>query len=271
VVSTEVSHRRQIHLPAIAGALLLTLVVVGVCGALGWWQWTRSHEQSISVAPEPSVELAEVLAPASPPGSGIGRQVSVSGTWADADAAIVPGREVDGTPAEFLVRPLIVDADLTGTGEPATLVVVVGWRASGDLVGPDAQTGTVTLEGYIRSAEQSMPSNALPDANVDGAFFTSAVSVAQLAQVWPGPFYSATMVSYEGSASWQPLPPLPNKSSLNLQSLAYSFEWWIFGAFAVFLGVRWIRDNGFTPMDDGLDASTAPETVDDDDTRKDDA
>jgi cytochrome oxidase assembly protein ShyY1 len=253
-VEPDVSRPRRARVGAIVTAVLLMLVTIAVCGALGMWQWSRSHQQAVTVVEDPVVPLADVIAPASPPGAAIGRQVSVSGTWADADAAIVSGREVDGTPAEFLVRPLIVDADLTGTGEPATLAVIVGWREAGDLVGPDPETGTVTFDGYVRSAEQSMPGATVPDGEVDGAFFTSAASVAELAQVWPGPFYSAT---YDGSPSWEPLPPVPNETSLNIQSLAYSFEWWIFGAFAVFIGVRWIRDNGFTSAGD--------------DTRKDDA
>lgn len=270
-MSAGVTRERRVRLPAIAGATLLMILVMATCGALGWWQWTRSHQQAINVVPTPSVPLAEVLDPASSPGRAIGRQVSVSGTWADADVAIVPGRAVDGTPAEFLLRPLIVDSELTGTGKPATLVVLVGWRAEGDPAGPDAEPGRVTFDGYIRSAEQSMGGVVLPDAVVDGTFYTPAMSVAALAQAWPGPFYSAVMVSYSGSASWDALPPLPNESTLNVRSLAYSLEWWVFGAFAVFLGVRWIRDNGFTST---TGATAAPETaavVGDDDPRKDDA
>jgi len=254
-VTTAPPRRKRVRVLAIVTTALLMLGAVAVTGALGWWQWTRSHEKSVTVALEPEVPLADVLAPASPPGRAISRQVTVSGQWADADAAIIPGREVDGVPAELLVRPLVVDAELTGTGAPATLAVIVGWRPEGDTVGPDSQPGTVTFDGFLRSAEQSTAGTVLPEMPVVGAMWSASVSVAELAQVWPSPLYSAVMVSYDGSPSWTPLPPLPPESQLNLQYLAYSFEWWIFGAFAVFIGVRWIRDNGFTPTETREDQS----------------
>lgn len=256
-MTTSATPRRQVRWVTISATLALMLGAAAVTGALGWWQWNRSHEQAITVLPEPTVPLADVLAPASSPGKAISRQVTVSGKWADADAAIVPGREVAGTPAEFLLRPLIVDAELTGTGEPATLAVVVGWRPEGDPVGPDAQSGTVSFDGFVRSAEQSMPGVSLPSTPVDGAIWNASMSVAELAQVWPGPLYSAVMVSYAGSPSWDPLPPLEPESSLNLRYLAYSLEWWIFGAFAVFIGTRWIRDNGFISTEDDAEPQGA--------------
>ncbi|WP_430867647.1 SURF1 family cytochrome oxidase biogenesis protein [Demequina aurantiaca] len=273
--------RRKVRVLAIATATLIILAAVTTTAALGWWQWTRSHEQAVAVVPEPTVPIADVLAPASSAGMAIGRQVSVAGTWADADAVIIPGREVEGVAAELLVRPLIVDAHLTGTGAPATLAVVVGWRPEGDEVGPDAQPGTVALDGFMRSAEQSTANIGLPDTEIPGATWSTSMSVAEFAQVWPSPLYSAVLTSYEGSPSWDPLPPPPAVSKLNLQYLAYSVEWWIFGAFALFIGVRWIRDNGFTSTDDAeLDSEAVIDNTADlantvavgnADTRKDDA
>lgn len=257
-MSTASTPRRKARWLTITVTAALIAGAVVVTGSLGWWQWNRSHENAITVVPEPAVPIADVLTPASAAGLAIGRQVSVAGVWGDIDAVIVPGREVEGTPAEFLVRPLLVDPDLTGTGESATLAVIVGWRPEGDPVGPDAQAGRVAFDGFLRSAEQSVTGASLPDAVVDGATWSGSMSVAELAQVWPSPLYSAVMVSYDGSPSWEPLPPLPPESSLNLQYLAYSFEWWIFGAFAVFIGVRWIRDNGFSPNEDDAADGAAP-------------
>ena len=49
---------------------------------------------------------------------------------------------------------------------------------------------------------------------------------------------------YEGTKNWEPLPPLPPEQHVNLRSILYALEWWVFGGFAVFIAVRWIRDNG---------------------------
>jgi len=253
-MSETVTPRRQVRWLGITGALLLMIGAIAISGALGWWQWTRANSQSVTVSPDPAVPIVDVMAPATSPGSAIGRQVIVTGEWADVDAAVVPGREVDGVEAELLVRPLILDAELTGTGESATIAVIVGWRPAGDVIGPDSQPGEVSFEGYLRSGEQSNLSTGLPTSELDGAFWASSMSVAELAQVWPAPLYSAVLVSYQGSASWEPLPPREPESSINIQSLAYSFEWWIFGGFAVFIGLRWIRDNGFAPRGEPGDA-----------------
>lgn len=223
-----------------------TAVVVAVCGALGWWQWTRASEQATTVVPEPSVPLAEVLEPATAAGGAIGRQVSVTGTWADVDAVLVPGREVDGEPAVLLVRALIVDADETGTGEPATLPVLVGWRPAGDPVGPDGGESAVTIDGYLRAPEEAVLTGDLPTEEIPGTEWAASISPSVLAQTWPGPLYSAVLASYDGSANWEALPPPPPERHINFRSGAYAFEWWAFGAFAVFIAVRWIRDNGRT-------------------------
>ncbi|WP_062463196.1 SURF1 family cytochrome oxidase biogenesis protein [Demequina soli] len=226
-------------------AVLIAAVAVVACGALGWWQWGRAETTGRTVQPDPAVPLADVLRPAESAGLAIGRQVTVSGTWADVEAAVVTGREVDGTPAEMLVRALTVPAEQTGTGEPATLAVVVGWRADGDAVGVDDAPGTeATVEGYLRAPEASTASSTPDQAPADGTFWTTAMATSELAQHWPSPLYSALLVSYDGSASWTALEPLPPTTEINFRSGAYAIEWWVFGAFALFITARWIRDNG---------------------------
>ncbi|WP_062524611.1 SURF1 family protein [Demequina rhizosphaerae] len=247
----------------VLAAVLVAAIAVGVCGALGWWQWSRASTTGRTVQPDPAVPLAEVLAPAASAGTAYGRQVTVTGTWADEDAAVVTGREVDGVAAEMLVRALTVPAEQTGTGEEATLAVVVGWRPEGEVAGPDDAPGAeVSLEGYLRAPEASTASSAPDVAPADGTFWASAMATSELAQHWPSPLYSALLVSYEGTETWTALEPLPPTTELNFRSAAYALEWWLFGAFALFITVRWIRDNG----------RAHPETPDDArDTREDQA
>ncbi len=229
---------------AIVGIGVLGLAIATACGALGWWQWTRSHVKAEIVAPDPVVPIADVLAPASSAGAAIGRRVSVAGTWADVDAVLVTGREVDGTPAVVLVRALIVDADLTGTGESATLPVVVGWRPAADATVPD-DVGHVALTGYFRAPEEARPAPD-PAPAPPGTRWSTTISPSELAQFWPAPMYSAPLASFEGSASWAALPPPPPQRDLDFRSLAYALEWWAFGGFALFVAARLMRDNGRT-------------------------
>ena len=82
------------------------------------------------------------------------------------------------------------------------------------------------------------------DPRPDGAFVTTAVSTAELAQRWDPPMYSAVLVAHDGSPQWAPMPPREPESRLNLQSALYAIEWWILGAFALVVSLRWMRDNG---------------------------
>lgn len=229
------------------GVAALAVVIVCVCAALGWWQWDRAHSKAVTVAPEPTVPLAEVLAPASSAGEAIGRQVSVTGIWADVPAVLVSGRSVEGEDAVLLVRALVVDADATGTGSPATLPVIVGWRPAASPIGPDEGPAHVALTGYLRPPEEATPTSGGEGPEIPGTVWSDTISPSELAQTWPGPLYSAVFSSYDGSPSWEPLPPPPPEQHLNLRSLLYALEWWVFGAFAVFVAARWIRDNGRIP------------------------
>ena len=226
------------------GVGLVALVAVAVCGALGWWQWTRAQQKAVTVAPEPTVALAEVVAPASSAGGAIGRQVTVTGTWADLPAVLVSGRHVDGEDAVLLVRALTVGPQETGTGASATLAVIVGWRPADSPMGPDAGAAQATIEGYLRAPEEATPASGGEGQAIPGTVWSDTISPAELAQTWPAPVYSVALSSYDGSESWRPLPPPPPEQHLNIRSLLYALEWWVFGAFAVFVAARWIRDNG---------------------------
>ncbi|MGC4175929.1 SURF1 family cytochrome oxidase biogenesis protein [Demequina sp.] len=228
------------------GVAAFAVVAVVVCGALGLWQWNRAQSKAVPVAPEPSVPIAEVLAPASAAGSAISRQVTVEGIWADEDAVLVPGREVDGEEAVLLVRALIVDADSTGTGQPATLAVIVGWRPADSPMAPDPGPEHVEIDGYLRSPEEATTASGSEGEVIPGTVWSDTISTSELAQEWPSPLYSAVLGSYDGSESWEPLPPPPPEEHLNMRSLLYALEWWVFGAFAVFVAARWLRDNSRT-------------------------
>jgi len=243
-MAREAMERRREGAPSIAGVIVVAIVAVAACGWLGVWQWDRAHSRASAARDAPAVPIAEVAAPSTDAAKAIGAAVEVTGAWGD-DEALVWGREIDGTPSVLLVRSFVVPADQTGTGAEATIAVLVGHVAGDRVTCAPPGAGTVTISGYLRASEPPPVAGADPPAhNSCGARDTTVLSVAEFAQTWPGPLYSAVLVSDGGATGWAPMPKREPVTSLNLQSLLYAAEWWMFGAFAVVLAIRWVRENG---------------------------
>lgn len=225
---------------AVLGAAVFGLVAMGVGASLGSWQWDRAHQQSAPVEPDPRAPLAQVMKPAEP-GIGEGRLIEVTGTWANQAVAVVAGKEVDGVPAVLLIRALTVPADQTGTGAEATLAVMAGWLpADAELALPEAGD-TVTITGYVRGGEGAAPAPGIEA--IDGVTWVGALSTATLAQQWPSPVYSYLVVDDVAAPGWNALPLPEPERTLDLRSVTYAVEWWLFGAFGAFIAARFIRDN----------------------------
>jgi len=234
------AQRSRWRIGPVIAAVLLAVVAAGVCGALGWWQWERAQSQGQIIVPGPPVPIADVDRPGETT-RGIGRLVEVRGSWADAPAAYVPGRAVEGTDAVLLVLPLRVDADATGTGREATLAVLAGWLPADQVPATVEASGPVGLTGSLRSSEAV----GTVQAGAGGEpLVISQMSTAALAQVWEAPVYTPVLEAREPYPGWNAFPPPPPERRLDIRSVTYAGEWWLFGAFAVFLAGRWIRDNG---------------------------
>ena len=238
------SSRRPVRWAQVIPAAVIAVGAVAVCGALGWWQWTRASEQGEARQPDPPVEIAELVAPASG-ASGIGREVWADGAWAREEVALVADREVEGEEAVLVVRAFQVAADATGTGQEATLPVVVGWLAPAEVAAFDAAPpDAARVSGHLRSAEGAAPAPEPDQEPPAGALWISGLSPAVLAQHWDSPLYSALLTATEPEPGLRPLPVPDSDRALDFRSLTYAFEWWLFGAFFVFIAGRWIRDNG---------------------------
>lgn len=245
---------RSVRWGAVGTAGLLGIAALAIGGWLGAWQWDRAHQQASAIEPDPPAPLADVMRPAEP-GRGEGRLVVADGTWADADAALVAGKEIDGIEAVLLLLPLEVPASSTGTGAAATLPVLMGWKPAAEVVdvrgvdvrGVDVSSagGPASVSGYVRGGEGSAPP---PDLEpVESAIWLGSMATAALAQQWPSPVYSYLVVSDTAAPGWNPMPPPADRSRVDIRSLTYSAEWWLFGTFAAALAFRWIRDNGRVP------------------------
>lgn len=245
--TSSAAPQRRIRWGGVSLALVLLTGVLVVCGSLGWWQWTRASEQGEVRQPLPAAAIAEVALPATTLGSQLGRDVWVDGRWANADAALVQGRVVENQDAVLVVRAFTVDAAATGTGEAATLPVVVGWLSPDDVPNFDTTVPTASrIDGHLRSGEGAEP---VPDPDLsapDGSFWADRLSPAVLAQYWDSPMYSGLLTAAEPEAGLQALPEPAPDTKLDFRSLAYAIEWWLFGGFFTYLALRWIRDNGVT-------------------------
>lgn len=230
----------RIRYGGVAVAILLAIIAVVVCGSLGWWQWQRAQDQGLVIVPGPPVPIAEVTVPGESAG-GIGQSVVVDGEWADVPAAFLVNREVEGQAATLLVLPLEVAADATGTGETATLAILAGWLPAGTEPETVDAVGAVTVVGALRGSEPA--ATVTPTENGE-VLIIDSLSTGSLAQVWPAPVYSSVVTADQPAPGWRALPAEEPERRLDFRSVTYAVEWWIFGAFAVFLAARWIRDNG---------------------------
>ena len=249
-------HRAPVRVGAVVVAALIAVVSLAVGGALGSWQWQRAHDRATPVEPDPRAHLADVMRPGQA-GRGEGRLVEVTGQWANQPWGLVTGKEVDGVDAVLLLRPLTVAAGDTGTGASATLPVLAGWLPRDQVVAAldadpatdatpsadaNAETASATLTGYVRSGEGT--SRAPDEPALPHTVWLSTMSTAILAQHWDAPVYSYLVVADQPAPGWRALPAPPPKSSLDVRSVTYSLEWWLFGGFAAVIALRWIRDNG---------------------------
>ncbi len=225
------------------GAAVLALVLVGVAGRLGLWQYDAWQAQRDAEARDLSgvapVPLAEVMGSDDPfPAPDLGRPVEVSGEWLDG-GFWVAGREHDGEDGFWAVTPLRVD--------DAAVLVVRGWAAQPD-AGLLAAHGRAAVTGWLQAPEGSMATDADP---ADDVF--PEIRVADAVQRVDVDLFSAYVVSEDTVAGLQPadVEALPSPGRFTaVRNLLYAVEWWIFGAFAAFIWWRWRRD------------ATAPEVAD---------
>ncbi|GEL96596.1 SURF1 family protein [Cellulomonas terrae] len=243
--------------PRMIVLLVLLLAAAALCARLGAWQLDRAQVHGAAAAERRTAELVavdavpidDVLVPQTTfTGELVGRKVAVTGTYDAGGQLLVTGRAHDGTTGLLVLTPLT-------TTDGAVLPVVRGWVATpADADAPPA--GTVDVTGYLQASEQAGTGVA------DGQ--TDAISSAELLNSWGGPIYTGYLVvassdpAQSGSVALLDPPTMPG-AGLNLQNLAYAAQWWIFGAFAVLLWLRLVRDEarGSQPAP-GPDESAPP-------------
>ncbi|MEK0155322.1 SURF1 family protein [Arthrobacter oryzae] len=247
----------------IAG-LVFAIVISGVFVLLSQWQFGRSTqpEAPVSSGTEESKPLIAVLQPGDFfHGSVADQMVTAKGSYDPEKQVLVPGRLYDGATGYWVVSAFAVqDAPvLSGVGaSPQTWIPVArGWVADAAEAGAPP-SGTIELTGRLLPSEAPLP-NTAPERG-----FATAVSVAELINVWevssyPG-FVAATSEVAGGAdvgaaAAGSELKPLrigpqPPAQQVNWLNLFYSVEWIVFAGFALFIWWRMVKDDYRRDLED---------------------
>lgn len=227
---------------------LTMLVCVGVALVLGLWQldaWqTRRADAARDLSNVPPVALAEVITGDSGfPGRDLGRPVEFRGTWLEDTTFFIADRYVADRRGFWVVTPVRVD------GDGSAIPVVRGWSARAEAPEP---TGEVEITGWLQATEGSGPIDEDPTDDV-----IPMMRLASLVEFVDVDLYSAYVVAREVStgttAGLEPVTPsaVPEVSGFTaLRNFLYAVEWWVFGAFALFIWVRWCRDSLEVPVAD---------------------
>jgi cytochrome oxidase assembly protein ShyY1 len=213
-------------------ALLAAVIFAAACIPLGLWQWTRTQEivDSERAALEAPVEVSTVTRPGEDvPGGDVGRTVTASGTYEGERQIFITSRTVTadpsaGDPGVWVWTPLRLD-DGTAVG------VVRGWIAGEDAPGSIPPAGTVTVQGILTPDERFYRDAPVADGR--------ALSVDSLRFGGAGMRGGFILLEAQDPA---PTPAPQVISSMNpnidvafpIRNFFYSFQWWIFGGFALF-------------------------------------
>lgn len=238
--------------PRLWGAHLLALVCAGAAVALGVWQYDawEAHRaaERVDLTHADPVPLTDALGPDDPfPTKHVGRPVTLDGTWLPEGTVLVSGREADGEDGSWVVTPLAVD----GADGPA-IPVVRGWIPGADPGdAPAPPTGSASLVGWLQPGEGA----GTPDDDLTDDVLPE-VRIADLVQRVDVDLYAGYVVvdpdatedadgHNAGTADLEPatldqLPPVGTFTAW--RNIAYAIEWWVFGAFALFLWWRHVQD-----------------------------
>jgi surfeit locus 1 family protein len=239
--------------------LALLGAVVVLCVAFGWlgrWQLdvARSKEHpNRPAASAPVAPLDQVTHPQQTFKSDmVGRRVTVSGQFDPSRQVLVAGKRQGGVGGVWVVTALRVPSG-------ALVPVVRGFAASSAVATRGAAQilgapGSVTVSGALQPPEPgASPGTSVPAGTVPAA------DTAYLVNLWGGPIYNVLLfdaAAQPASSTAVALTPVPPAAAdqgggLGLRNAAYALQWWLFGAFALLLWWRMVRQ-------DALDAIAQP-------------
>ncbi|MCW2748610.1 MAG: hypothetical protein JWP10_1752 [Nocardioidaceae bacterium] len=212
---------------------VLVVVAVVFCLFMGLWQLgvydARQQDERADRQQVPTVALQKVMGPNDAFSSRANhRPVTVTGEFAPAaDQLWVSGRSQGGTDGAWLVAPFVTESG-------NALLVVRGFGQVRSKA-PAPPTGSMTLSAVLEPGESA--GGTLDDNRV-----IDSLRIPELINELPYDLYSAYAINTSPEVA-APLAlvevPEPGGSwTTGLRNLAYTFQWWVFGAFAVFMWWR---------------------------------
>jgi cytochrome oxidase assembly protein ShyY1 len=227
---------------------LVVLAAVVVCVLLGRWQLDVWHDHrsdsAAAVTREDPVRLDDVLgADAAFPSGGVGRPVVVEGRWDPGHTVYVADRPRNGRAGVWAVTPVVTD---TGSAIP----VLRGW-ASSPSDAPAAPTGQAALVGLLQPSEDTGAPPGDTGGDVIPELSTTDLLPRASYDLYGGyvvatdrdlPSGESATTGMSGLAAVTPAHLPGANASSGLRNLLYAFQWWVFGAFAVFMWWRWVQE-----------------------------
>jgi len=250
--------------------VLLGLVLGGLCGAAGVWQWQRFGEKRLAndelraAAERPAVPVDDVLRPGRAVDDTIRfRTVTATGTYDRAGQVLVRQRGVANKVGFLVVAPL-------RTASGTTLFVSRGFvpatgAATQSPEFPDPPAGQVTVTGRVLPSEDGGLGTGLPDGQVSNVDVPALATRYAAGPVYPGFVELISSAPADTGLVALPAPDLGNPAggAVTGQHLAYVVQWFVFSAFALagpvilLLLDRRARQRGPAPAEEREPAATS--------------
>lgn len=221
--------------PGLIGLHLFAIAAVVFCVLMGLWQLgvydSRRADEQADNRDVPRAALSRLWGPDEAFAGRLNqRPVTIEGRFASRDQQVwVTGKRQGDRIGAWLVAPVLV-----GGGDTA-LLVVRGWSPSVTAL-PDVPPGPVALEAMLEPGESGGEAYD-PERRTIGS-----VRIPALTNELPYDLYSGYAISTDGAAAGGLEPANPPSSDVSwtvgLRNLAYAVQWWVFGAFAVFMWWR---------------------------------
>lgn len=216
-------------------ATLLMVVALLATGALGVWQYTRAHRDdlanaALTAAPVAVTELArsgDYLAEAN-----YGRRALLAGQL---DLASCFVADQQGRTGPWQVCRFTTESGLN-------IAVALGMGAAA--VKPQQMQLPESLQGRIQPAQEFTPLPALYSAKPA----VNYINTDDLSQRWQTDVADGFVVAAAGVSEEYELAPIPDSelllppAGIELRNLFYAWQWWIFAGFAIFIWIRYLRD-----------------------------